>query len=137
METYFRFHDRCSLNRCSRDSCSPATFAAEAQIKPQSKPKLTLCLALTHTYIVIFIYVLTLNQTRAYTLNYSESKCRWGASVRGAIVVLPYCNTSSAQCDLLKPCLNNGIYINKNTTSYGYICSCLSGFNGSYCELDR
>jgi hypothetical protein len=70
------FHDRCS-----RDSCSPATFAPEAQIKPQSKLKLTLCLALTHTHIVILIYVLTLTQTRAYILNYSESKCRWGASV--------------------------------------------------------
>jgi hypothetical protein len=53
---------------------APATFAPEVQIKPQSKPKLTLCLALTYTYIVILI--LTLTQTRAYTLNYSESKCR-------------------------------------------------------------
>jgi hypothetical protein len=65
------------------DRCSPVTFAPEAQIKPQSKPKLTLCLALTHTYILI------LTQTRAYTPNYSESKCRWGASVPRATVVLP------------------------------------------------
>jgi hypothetical protein len=63
----------------------PSDICSEALIKPQSKAKLTLCLALTHTYIVI----LTLTQTRAYTLNYSERKCRWGASVRGATVVLP------------------------------------------------
>jgi hypothetical protein len=54
---------------------APATFAPEAQIKPQSKSKLTLCLVLAHTYIIIIIYALTLTQTRAYTLNYSESKC--------------------------------------------------------------
>jgi hypothetical protein len=65
------------------------TFAPEAQINPQSKLKLTLCLALTHTYILILIYALILTQTRAYTPNYSESKCRWGASVPGATVVLP------------------------------------------------
>jgi hypothetical protein len=59
------------------DRCSPATLTPEAQIKPQSKRKLTLYLALTHTYIVILIYVLTLTHTRAYTLNYPESKCRW------------------------------------------------------------
>jgi hypothetical protein len=54
---------------------APAPVAPEAQIKPQSKPKLTFCLVLTHTYILILIYALTLTQTRAYTLNYSESKC--------------------------------------------------------------
>ncbi len=68
---------------------APTPVAPETQIKPQSKPKLTLCLVLTHTYILILIYALTFTQTRAYTLNYSESKCRWGASVPGASVVLP------------------------------------------------
>jgi hypothetical protein len=44
----------------------PATFAAQAHIKFQSKSKLTLCLVLTHTY--------TFNRIYALTLNYSGTK---------------------------------------------------------------
>ncbi len=87
------FHDRCS-----RASCSPATFASEAQIKPQSKSKLTLCL------VLVLIYALTLTQTRAYTLNYSESKCRWGASVPRASVVLPLIEINHQLIMMLSVC---------------------------------
>ncbi len=73
-----RFHERCSP-----DSCSPATFALEAQTKSQSTPNLNLCFALTHTYIHILIYALIFTRTCAYTLNYLRSKCRWGATVAG------------------------------------------------------
>jgi len=37
---------------------------------------------------------------------------------------------------MLKPCQNSGTCYNNNTLSYGYVCLCLSGFNGTQCELD-
>ena len=77
------FHDTCSPDSCPRDSCSPVISAPEAQIRSQLERKLIFCLALTHTYIIVLICVLTLTQNCAYTLNYMESKCRWGASVAG------------------------------------------------------
>ena len=46
------------------------------------------------------------------------------------------CNTSSAACDVLKPCLNSGICTNVKTNPHGYLCSCRPGFNGTHCELD-
>lgn len=48
-----------------------------------------------------------------------------------------YCNTSNLPCSNLQSCQNDGTCINTNTTSYGYICACLTGFNGEYCELDN
>ncbi|UJR17689.1 hypothetical protein I4U23_004587 [Adineta vaga] len=64
-----------------------------------------------------------------------------------SIVVLPLCsnpnqigltcNISSAPCDILQPCQNNGSCINSNSTSYGYSCVCLSDFNGIQCQFDN
>ncbi|CAF1449840.1 unnamed protein product [Adineta steineri] len=47
------------------------------------------------------------------------------------------CNISNSPCEMGTPCENNGICINNKMATYGYICSCLSGFNGTYCELDE
>jgi hypothetical protein len=37
---------------------------------------------------------------------------------------------------MLKPCQNNGSCTNDNSTLYGYVCSCLTGFNGTECQYD-
>jgi hypothetical protein len=47
------------------------------------------------------------------------------------------CNTSSAPCDILKPCQNNGTCNNTNTTPNGYVCTCPSGFDGDQCQIDN
>jgi hypothetical protein len=47
------------------------------------------------------------------------------------------CNTSSAPCDILKPCQNNGTCNNTNTTANGYVCTCSSGFDGDQCQIDN
>ncbi|CAF1466549.1 unnamed protein product [Adineta steineri] len=35
------------------------------------------------------------------------------------------------------PCENDGTCTNNGTATYGYICSCLSGFTSTHCELDQ
>jgi hypothetical protein len=114
---------------------APATVTPEPLIKPRSKPKLSLCLALTYTYIVILIYVLTLTQTRAYTLNYSESKCCWGASVRGATIVLPFWAPDSAMTIMIAPSCSkdshywwlqrNDLLIRLSLSSHSFFCCVL------------
>ncbi len=47
------------------------------------------------------------------------------------------CNIPADQCNMLKPCQNDGICINNNTLLLGYICSCPSGFNGTQCQFDN
>ncbi|UJR07313.1 hypothetical protein I4U23_011601 [Adineta vaga] len=47
------------------------------------------------------------------------------------------CNTSSDPCTVLSPCQNNGTCTTINTTSFGYTCSCPSGFNGSQCQFNN
>ncbi|CAF4055879.1 unnamed protein product [Adineta steineri] len=47
------------------------------------------------------------------------------------------CNISNSPCELATPCENDGTCISNKVATYGYICSCLSGFNGTYCELDQ
>jgi hypothetical protein len=37
---------------------------------------------------------------------------------------------------MLTPCQNNGTCTNDNTSSVGYTCSCLSGFDGTECQND-
>jgi len=49
----------------------------------------------------------------------------------------PDCKTSSAPCDMLKPCQNNGNCTNNNNTLYGYNCLCPPGFNGTECQIDN
>ncbi|CAF1577516.1 unnamed protein product, partial [Adineta ricciae] len=69
------------------------------------------------------------------------------ANVSSAVLTLPSClnqnqigsncNHSSAPCDILVPCQNNGTCINGNKTINEYSCVCLSGFNGTQCEVDN
>ncbi len=47
------------------------------------------------------------------------------------------CNISSAPCDILKPCQNNGSCNNTNTTLLGYNCTCPPFFNGTQCQFDN
>ncbi|CAF4330601.1 unnamed protein product, partial [Adineta steineri] len=47
------------------------------------------------------------------------------------------CNISNSPCELATPCENDGTCIPNKMATYGYLCSCLSGFNGTYCELDQ
>ncbi|CAF4191046.1 unnamed protein product, partial [Adineta steineri] len=47
------------------------------------------------------------------------------------------CNISSAPCDMMQLCENNGTCINNNSIVDGYSCSCSQGFNGSNCEIDN
>jgi len=55
----------------------------------------------------------------------------------GQYQIGPDCNTSSAPCDILKPCQNNGSCINNNNTLYNYMCLCPPGFNGTECQIDN
>jgi hypothetical protein len=48
----------------------------------------------------------------------------------------PNCSTVGTTCDQLQPCANDGTCINANLTVQGYVCVCMTGFNGTYCELD-
>ena len=48
----------------------------------------------------------------------------------------PNCTTVGTTCDQLQPCANDGTCINANLTVQGYVCVCISGFSGTYCELD-
>ncbi|CAF1211055.1 unnamed protein product [Adineta steineri] len=47
------------------------------------------------------------------------------------------CNISNSPCELATPCENNGTCINNKVATNRYICSCPSGINGTYCELDH
>ncbi|CAF4463060.1 unnamed protein product, partial [Adineta steineri] len=47
------------------------------------------------------------------------------------------CNISNTPCEMITPCENQGTCRNYKMTTYGYICSCSSGFNGTHCELDQ
>ncbi|CAF0849493.1 unnamed protein product [Adineta steineri] len=47
------------------------------------------------------------------------------------------CNISNSPCKLATSCENDGTCINNKMATYGYICLCLSGFNGTHCELDH
>ncbi len=47
-----------------------------------------------------------------------------------------HCNISNSPCDMLKPCQNSGTCYNNDILFDGYICLCVSGFNGTQCELD-
>ena len=46
------------------------------------------------------------------------------------------CAANSAICDMLQPCQNDGTCSESNITLLGFICSCVSGVNGTRCELD-
>ncbi|CAF0842565.1 unnamed protein product [Adineta steineri] len=46
------------------------------------------------------------------------------------------CSISSASCDMLNPCQNNGLCIDDNTTLSDYICLCPYGFDGQQCQND-
>ena len=46
------------------------------------------------------------------------------------------CTTVGTSCDQLQPCANDGTCIDANLTVQGYVCVCMTGFNGTYCELD-
>ncbi|CAF1419466.1 unnamed protein product [Adineta ricciae] len=69
------------------------------------------------------------------------------ANVSSTVLILPSClnqnqigsncNHSSAPCDILMPCQNSGTCINGNKTVNDYSCVCLSGFNGTQCEVDN
>ncbi|CAF3991505.1 unnamed protein product [Adineta steineri] len=45
--------------------------------------------------------------------------------------------SGNTSCDILQPCQNNASCIDSNTSSNGYICSCLSGFYGLQCQIDN
>ncbi|UJR34697.1 hypothetical protein I4U23_027474 [Adineta vaga] len=48
------------------------------------------------------------------------------------------CNISNNICITSNPCQNNGTCININNTNILHFnCSCLSGYNGTYCEFDH
>ncbi|CAF0805487.1 unnamed protein product [Adineta steineri] len=47
------------------------------------------------------------------------------------------CNISNTPCELATPCENDGTCMSNKMATYGYVCSCLSGFTGTYCELDH
>ena len=47
------------------------------------------------------------------------------------------CNISNTPCDTTEPCQNDGTCHNNDSIFYGYICSCLLGFNGTQCQFDR
>ena len=38
---------------------------------------------------------------------------------------------------MLKPCQNNGVCTDTNTTTLGYKCTCPRGFDGTQCQLDN
>ncbi|CAF0855754.1 unnamed protein product [Adineta ricciae] len=44
--------------------------------------------------------------------------------------------STSNICDMLRPCQYNGSCYAGNNTQYGYICTCLSDFNGTECQYD-
>ncbi|CAF0849420.1 unnamed protein product [Adineta steineri] len=54
-----------------------------------------------------------------------------------SVTIGSYCNVTSTSCDILQPCQNNASCMNTNTSSNGYICSCLSGFYGLQCQIDN
>jgi hypothetical protein len=47
------------------------------------------------------------------------------------------CDKLNSPCEMLKPCENNASCTDDNTTSVGYVCSCLSYFNGTQCQYDH
>ena len=47
-----------------------------------------------------------------------------------------HCTTSSAPCDQLQPCQNDGTCFSSNITSLSYLCQCMIDFNGQQCEAD-
>ncbi|CAF0838067.1 unnamed protein product [Adineta steineri] len=68
------------------------------------------------------------------------------SSISSPFFVMPFCgqnkigltcNISSAPCDMMQLCENNGTCINNNSIADGYSCSCSQGFNGSNCEIDN
>ncbi|CAF0887622.1 unnamed protein product [Adineta steineri] len=68
------------------------------------------------------------------------------SSISSPFFVMPFCgqnkigltcNISSAPCDMMQLCENNGTCINNNSIIDGYSCSCSQGFNGSNCEIDN
>ncbi|CAF1021685.1 unnamed protein product [Adineta steineri] len=68
------------------------------------------------------------------------------SSISSPFFVMPFCgqnkigltcNISSAPCDMMQLCENNGTCINNNSIVDGYRCSCSQGFNGSNCEIDN
>lgn len=38
---------------------------------------------------------------------------------------------------MIDGCQNAGICMNDSTTDRGYVCQCLSGFNGTLCEVNN
>ena len=44
------------------------------------------------------------------------------------------CTTSSAPCDQLQPCQNDGTCLSSKIISLGYLCQCVTDFNGQQCE---
>ena len=47
------------------------------------------------------------------------------------------CDILNKPCDIVKPCQNSGTCYNNDTLTNGYVCLCLTGFNGTRCELDH
>jgi hypothetical protein len=46
------------------------------------------------------------------------------------------CNIFATPCDISKPCQNAGTCTNNISASHGYVCKCLSGFEGTDCQID-
>ncbi|CAF1145082.1 unnamed protein product [Adineta steineri] len=68
------------------------------------------------------------------------------SSISSPFFVMPFCgndniglscNISTAPCDMMQLCENNGTCINNNSIVDGYNCSCSQGFNGSNCQVDN